>query len=129
MTNARQARDILIVDDDPVILRWFSAIGRRLDMPLIEVAQFIDEVRQNVESYTFRLVFLDHQLMDGFADAALKSPGVRELLGATPIVVASGYDPRKLREIYGPLGIKNFVRKPITADALAVAITAALAGR
>ena len=126
--DERELCDLLIVDDDPVMLAMFSRIGRRLNLTRIELAQGVKEMEQKFELYCFRLVFLDHLLIDGFGNEALQSDGVKRGIGKTGIIVASGFDPERLRPVYAPFRVKHILRKPIQPHSLSVAIVDCLSG-
>ena len=118
------ARDILVVDDDPFFLALFSKIGRRFHYTNIELAQTVGELAYCLDNYSFQVIFLDHQLLDGFASTALKDLRQNNRFGDAVVVVASGFARTRLIEIYGPLGVRFYLRKPVSAVELANIFTA-----
>lgn len=112
--TGKAARDILVVDDDPFFLALFSKIGQRFKYNDIELAQTVGELAYCLDNYSFQIVFLDHQLLDGFSTAALKDLRQNNRFGDATVVVASGFARARLIELYGPLGVRFYLRKPVS---------------
>lgn len=118
------ARDILAVDDDPFFLALFSKIGHKFNYKDIELAQTVGELTYCLDHYSFQIIFLDHQLLDGFSTAALKDMRQNNRFGDAAVVVASGFSRARLIELYSPLGVRFYLRKPVSPVELANVFTA-----
>lgn len=123
-TSGKAARDILVVDDDPFFLALFSKIGRRFNYTDIELAQTVGELAYCLDNYSFQVIFLDHQLLDGFSTAVLKDLRQNNRFGDAVVVVASGFARARLIELYGPLGVRLYLRKPVSPAEMADVFTA-----
>ena len=122
--SGKAARDILVVDDDPFFLALFSKIGRRFNYTDIELAQTVGELAYCLDNYSFQVIFLDHQLLDGFSTAVLKDLRQNNRFGDAAVVVASGFARARLIELYGPLGVRLYLRKPVSPAEMADVFTA-----
>lgn len=117
--SGKIGRDILVVDDDPFFLALFSKIGRKFKYNDIELAQTVGELSYCLDRYSFQVVFLDHQLLDGFSTSALKDMRQNNRFGDAAVIVASGFARARLIELYSPLGVRFYLRKPVSPVELA----------
>jgi DNA-binding response OmpR family regulator len=111
---------ILVVDDDPVVLR---SCQRILGAAGIE-AQLSESVakalaRMSRERFDVLLVDIKMPEKDGFAVA---KEAVRRNDGVTPFIVMTGYPTPGTRARSKELGAAGFVPKPFTPDELLAAI-------
>lgn len=114
-SGGKIGRDILVVDDDPFFLALFSKIGHKFNYKEIELAQTVGELAYCLDRYSFQIVFLDHQLLDGFSTAVLKDMRQNNRFGDATVVVASGFSRARLIELYAPLGVRFYLRKPVSS--------------
>ena len=122
----RPLYDLLLVDDDPFFLNLFSRVGELVGLRLYKLAQTVDELQDCLTRYRFKIVFLDHQLIDGVSVSVLRKSSFARLAKESEVIVASGYQRSIVQEIYAPFGVKLFLEKPIAPKALQLALSQAL---
>ena len=125
-TGERPLYDLLLVDDDPFFLNLFSRIGELVGLRLYKLAQTVDELQDCLSRYRFKIVFLDHQLIDGVSVSVLRKSSFARLAKESEVIVASGYQRSLVEEIYKPFGVRLFLEKPISPKALQLALSQAV---
>lgn len=106
-------RHVLVIDDDAVVGRSFdrvlSAKGYEVDTALTG-----EEGLKDLESHDYDVIFTDIKMpgMDGLEVAER----IRERCPWTPVVVITGYGTDENEARASVLGVKGFVRKPLTPD-------------
>lgn len=117
------ARDILVIDDEPVVLQGVERICRDEGLT-IETAGGGVAGLERLEQHTYRLILCDIMMedLDGFGFLAES----RRRGHRTPIVLASGYatGANAIRSLQS--GAFDYVAKPFTADELLAVIRRAL---
>ncbi len=116
---------VLIVDDEPVVLRAATAALERNGYTVLQAdsgRKAIELVKR--ENGRISLVLLDLSMpgMDGQETLAR----LREIRPDIEVVISSGYGERETLALFAGRRISGFVQKPYTAGRLADAIKAAL---
>jgi ActR/RegA family two-component response regulator len=125
-SGVRPLCDMLLVDDDPFFLNLFSRVGSLVGLKDVQMAQTLEELQGSLTRNRFRIIFLDHQLLDGTSDSVLAKPSFAKLAQDSEIIVASGFKATAIQAVYKPFGVKLFLEKPISAKALQDALTRAI---
>jgi CheY-like chemotaxis protein len=108
---------ILLVDDEPAVLESVESLLNRLGYAVTSATngrEAWEIFRAHPEA--FDLVFTDH-VMPGITGVQL----AKKLLGARPdlpIILATGYSEEATEEEVKALGIREFLLKPSTAQAM-----------
>lgn len=111
----KTARDLLVIDDEPVVRQGVERIGRSEGLSVDMAAGGRDGLAQ-LEKHTYRLILCDLMMEDIDGFEFLAEAGRRG--HRTPVVMTTGYSTvehavRSLR-----LGAIDYLAKPFTADEL-----------
>lgn len=122
----KEERDVLVVDDEPVVSGAVARVARGEGLTADEAASGPEGLARLAER-PYRLVVCDVMMtgMDGFAfmrEAARARPG-------TPVVMTTGYATVETAVRSLTLGAEDFVPKPFTADELVAVLRRALRRR
>ena len=106
-------RHVLVIDDDAVVGRSFDRV---LSAKGYEVVTALtgEEGLKDIETHNYDVVFTDIKMpgMDGLEVAER----IRERCPWTPVVVITGYGTEENEARASVLGVKGFVRKPLTPE-------------
>ena len=113
---------VLIVDDDPSIIRLFT---RNL-VPDMEVLAATNgqEARAAIRSALVDVVILDHKLPDTWGITLLRE--FREELPDTPIIMVTGHGDVETAVEAMKLGAQDYLLKPVTNDLIREVVKRAL---
>ncbi|MBI2787146.1 MAG: response regulator [Elusimicrobia bacterium] len=122
----KNQRDILVIDDEPVITRAVSRICAEEGLT-VDAADSGSAALDMLNVRSYRLILCDIMMTDLDGFAFLKEAARREL--RIPVVMATGYATlenavRSLTE-----GAADFIAKPFTADELLAVVRRALRAR
>ena len=112
----KQRKDILVIDDEPMVTRAVAKICSAEGMT-VSVAAHASEALQNLVDHEFRLILCDIMMpeLNGFQFLeALAHQGI-----STPVVMMTGYSTveNAVRSLTSPGGV-DYIPKPFTADEL-----------
>jgi two-component system chemotaxis response regulator CheY len=122
--------NVLIIDDSTIVRKM---IRKTIGMTAVPVGELVEagdgrEGLTKLKEHWVDLVFLDINMpvMNGveFLEAVRSNPELKD----TPVIVVSTEGATERIERLKQLGIKAFLRKPVTPEALAEAITNTLEG-
>jgi len=106
-------RHVLVIDDDAVVGRSFDRVlsGKGYD---VDTALTGEEGLRDIDARDYDLVFTDIKMpgIDGLEVAER----IREKCPWTPVVVITGYGTDENEAKASVLGVKGFVRKPLTPE-------------
>lgn len=122
----KSQRDILVIDDEPVITRAVSRICAEEGLS-VDAADSGEAALDMLGVRSYRLILCDIMMTDPDGFGFLKEATLRR--HKTPIVMATGYATlenavRSLTE-----GAADFIAKPFTADELLAVVRRTLRGR
>ncbi len=122
------SRRVLVVDDDPVILRAAARILESVPLPVSLASSGEEALRQVREGLAPGLVLLDFAMPGMNGEQTLRA--LRELRPELRALICSGYaEGEATGGLPGPPGPPwGFLAKPFTASSLQAAVLAALAG-
>jgi two-component system, response regulator RegA len=121
----RELACLLIVEDVPALAASFATV-LSADAKQIRSTGSVKEACRLVQELRPDLVILDVSLLDGTAFDVL---GAIQAVEPHPSVVAvSGSVSPEESFRLAQLGVRNFLRKPVTAEALQAAVAAAMQG-
>lgn len=129
MSNIK--KKILVVDDDPVILKAFTIKLQASDYQVLTAARGAEAISA-VRTEKPDAILLDLNFPDDFGSVAWDGFRIMEWLKRlsggtkTPIFVISGGDPDKYVARARELGAVAFFRKPIVHEELVAALQRAL---
>jgi CheY-like chemotaxis protein len=106
-------RHVLVIDDDAVVGRSFDRVLSPKGYE-VDTAASGEEGLRDIESHNYDVVFTDIKMpgMDGLEVAER----IRERCPWTPVVVITGYGTDENEARASVLGVKGFVRKPLTPE-------------
>lgn len=121
MTMPRGHERVLVVDDEPSIVKILTELLRQMGYQVLSATSGTEALRTFVEKKDqISLVIMDQTMPDlSGADLALK---LRAIQPDTPIILYSGYDPETFRWQMRELGISAFMAKPVTRSELAMTV-------
>lgn len=125
MSNIK--KKILVVDDDPVILKAFTIKLQASDYEVFTAAKGADAINA-VRTKKPDAILLDLNFPDDFGSVAWDGFRIMEWLkrldsgNKTPIFIISGGDPDKYVARARELGAVAFFRKPIVHEELVAAL-------
>ena len=113
---------VLLVEDDPAILRTTTIVLRAMNVDTLQAASKREALmlfRKHADS--IRLILLDSQLghLDNvrlLATLRLRKPGI-------PVVIVSGHPESRIREMFASEPFDGFLGKPYTRGELASVLT------
>jgi DNA-binding NtrC family response regulator len=106
-------RHVLVIDDDAVVGRSFDRVlsGKGYE---VDTALNGEEGLRDIDAHEYDVVFTDIKMpgIDGLEVAER----IREKCPWTPVVVITGYGSEENEAKASVLGVKGFVRKPLTPE-------------
>lgn len=111
-------QNILIVDDEPMILKLFSKFADKLGYKPV-IAETGSEALEIFESHKedFSLIILDLTLPDFTGDQLL--PIFRERDPQIPILIATGYAEKDITQLFAKEDdLTAFIQKPFTMNSI-----------
>lgn len=119
ISEGKKMPKILLVDDDPVLLRYLSDLLKKHDFQYITATNGIEAI-EKVETYGPDLILLDVMMpeMDGLevCKRVKGNPSTRHI----PIIVMTGFTDKDLRMKGLSTGANDFLTKPIDRQELLV---------
>jgi DNA-binding NtrC family response regulator len=112
-TGAGDAPRILVVDDDPAILKLLGAVLEQ-DGVLCTIAESSEAALLCLDAELYRMLIVDKNLpgLDGIQLARI----VHMLSPDLPILLITGYASSESAREAAAIGVKGYIRKPIDVD-------------
>lgn len=124
------AYNLLLIDDSSIVRKVLRKTLRAADVPVNEVHEAAngEEALELMQDNWIDLAFLDINMpvMNGmeFMEAVYQNEALRN----TPVIVVSTEGSKERRERLEELGVKAYLRKPVTPESVAKAINGVLGG-
>jgi DNA-binding NtrC family response regulator len=120
--EARRARLVLVVDDEPILLALMERALREAGYPVLSAPNGREALRLVLQAVTPPGILVTDIRMDGLNGAALAAL-ITARYSATRVLLVSAGDP-EYRQVPWP-----FLRKPFTLDQLIDAVDGLLEGQ